>query len=507
MCVDQQGYEFFLSYASVDEPSARALYEGLCQAGKTAFFADETLCGGARWMNEIPKALYASKITVALISPQSNTGFYNNDELATAIDMSRRGHNNHIVVPVLLEGASISQLPLGTAATKCLKKESSGFTSIVRELIRVLEDKKSRTDFASVDHKKNKFVVELLGAFSACKADNIIQMACSEYASLSLPDIWSQVRGVNENDRIEAIIGALFYRANSTQQLTGLVRFVSQALSSKCINTDALRRWLAAKENITNRPIDVAEKAQLNVLRVCIEAYENQFAVKEMWFLNPPMPGLASILSEQLPVLFSQLSELPTVLAPLLKKSYLAMKTFYGHSGQGYNPRNFVMQISVSPEMACYPFEGRSPGSSPILARFKCVAVCPELSSRWPCTMGTAIDNPDAGGNAIAIESPLSQSALVDKMEDFECLFAGSSAWENDGVVAPAVVLAFENHTLSVLCHSSSAKALVESVFRGVSKMGIDVFFDRLRDVRQRSQRLTIFWDDIEYELPSPVSV
>ncbi|HWM26119.1 MAG TPA: toll/interleukin-1 receptor domain-containing protein [Chthoniobacterales bacterium] len=66
-------HEVFVSYSATDRRTARELTELLEQKGLTCFLAEKSIATGARWKEEIRKALIDSRIAVIILTPNSVT--------------------------------------------------------------------------------------------------------------------------------------------------------------------------------------------------------------------------------------------------------------------------------------------------------------------------------------------------------------------------------------------------------------------------------------------------
>ena len=109
---------YFIAYASPDRPVARQLFDALTPH---AFLDVVCVQPGDWWDDIIPQAQQAARITVALISAHTDRAFYLRNELATAIELSRRGE--HRLVPVYLDS---TPAPYGLARVHSLRLSDFG---------------------------------------------------------------------------------------------------------------------------------------------------------------------------------------------------------------------------------------------------------------------------------------------------------------------------------------------------------------------------------------------
>lgn len=110
---DDANYDAFIVSADGDRAFAGRLYDRLVMHGLRVFLDERSLRAGDIWTTSIPAALQRSRHVIALISPASRSAWYQNDEIAVAIQQSRASDNTRKVVPVLLDGLPIDNLPYG----------------------------------------------------------------------------------------------------------------------------------------------------------------------------------------------------------------------------------------------------------------------------------------------------------------------------------------------------------------------------------------------------------
>jgi hypothetical protein len=103
-------WDVFLAHASPDEAVASEL-DRLLGRDLQVYFRPRMARGGEVWSVELPKAQKDSRVTVALLT-EHHTSHYFDDEIRTAIALSRRPENGHRLLPCLLRG-SMDDLPYG----------------------------------------------------------------------------------------------------------------------------------------------------------------------------------------------------------------------------------------------------------------------------------------------------------------------------------------------------------------------------------------------------------
>jgi hypothetical protein len=97
-------WAFFLAHAAGDLEAAERLYE-LLSTQCSVFLDSKCLELGDDWDAQLAEAQNSSAITVVLISPRVPRAYYQREEIAAAIALSRRNERTHRVVPIYLPGA------------------------------------------------------------------------------------------------------------------------------------------------------------------------------------------------------------------------------------------------------------------------------------------------------------------------------------------------------------------------------------------------------------------
>ena len=141
-------FDFFLAYAKKDEKTALKIYEKLILKS-TVFLSKKNLVAGDDWDIVIPEAQKNSKITIVLISNNSNKAFYQREEIAAAIDMAREG--NHRVVPLFIsDPENLANTPYGLKIKQSISMfNESELDSAVQELIALLSSSKPANNLLS----------------------------------------------------------------------------------------------------------------------------------------------------------------------------------------------------------------------------------------------------------------------------------------------------------------------------------------------------------------------
>ena len=125
---------FFIAYAAPDAAVAERLYCSLAMES-TVFLDRRSLRLGDEWDREVAAAQRRAEITVVLVSDHTEEGFYQREEIATAIDMARQG--SHRVIPLWLSGIGPPDaLPYGLRIKQGLAvRDTSDLTEVARKLL------------------------------------------------------------------------------------------------------------------------------------------------------------------------------------------------------------------------------------------------------------------------------------------------------------------------------------------------------------------------------------
>jgi len=131
-------YDFFIAHAGGDTAMAETLYERL-STNSRPFLDARCLLPGDDWDVELARAQRASRITVVLVSAQTDAAFYHREEIATALALSRSDPESHRVVPIVLPGWSDDRMPYGLRVKHRLSLQGSGsIDAVVDQLLDLL---------------------------------------------------------------------------------------------------------------------------------------------------------------------------------------------------------------------------------------------------------------------------------------------------------------------------------------------------------------------------------
>lgn len=119
-------WDFFLSHSGADKAEARILYDALTPPAKV-FLDGVSMIPGDDFDISLPKALKGSLISIILISPNTEQAYYEQEEIAMAIQISRADPDTHRVVPVYIN--AVQSLPPASAPFGLTRKHSLYITN------------------------------------------------------------------------------------------------------------------------------------------------------------------------------------------------------------------------------------------------------------------------------------------------------------------------------------------------------------------------------------------
>jgi hypothetical protein len=94
-------WDFFIAHSGSDKSLAEELYDNLILSSKV-FLDCRCLDLGDNWDVELTNAQHNSLITVVLISHNTDESYYEREEIAAAIALSRDKNRNHRVIPIYI---------------------------------------------------------------------------------------------------------------------------------------------------------------------------------------------------------------------------------------------------------------------------------------------------------------------------------------------------------------------------------------------------------------------
>jgi len=129
-------YDYFIAHAGTDTVEAGRLFDQL--SGKAKVFLDSRcLIPGDDWPTVVEKAQRNSSATLVLISERTDQAFYQGEEIAAAIALSREKDGPHRVIPLYLPGGSPKDdVPFGLRRKHALKiDENTSMEQVATQLL------------------------------------------------------------------------------------------------------------------------------------------------------------------------------------------------------------------------------------------------------------------------------------------------------------------------------------------------------------------------------------
>ena len=139
-----QPIDFFIAHAGSDKVPAENLYSQLVAKKVRVYLDTHDLRPGMLWPLELKRALTLTRITVVLISANSDNSYYQQEEVAIAINLLRSGSKAHHVVPVFLVGSVPQHAPYGLAQMHALFEQRLTMAGVADELMKTLAALPSR---------------------------------------------------------------------------------------------------------------------------------------------------------------------------------------------------------------------------------------------------------------------------------------------------------------------------------------------------------------------------
>jgi TIR domain len=124
-------FDVFVAHASPDKPKAAALADLLRIRFKLTCFLDaDSIRAGAGWPIKLKQALTHSRVIAILVSAHSDDAYFLQEEVQIAIQLLRNAASAVDVVPVLLQGARLEDMPYGTMILNYLSEDVTGLDSV-----------------------------------------------------------------------------------------------------------------------------------------------------------------------------------------------------------------------------------------------------------------------------------------------------------------------------------------------------------------------------------------
>src|SRR5215510_6456302 len=131
-------YDFFIAYATPDRQQARQLSWSLQDESCKVFLDTQGITLGVPWPTQLRDALETSHVILVLVSSHTAEAFYEQEEIARAIELARQHPRSHTVIPILLEKLphGVASLPYGTGILQAKDAtRSGGLERVAAELV------------------------------------------------------------------------------------------------------------------------------------------------------------------------------------------------------------------------------------------------------------------------------------------------------------------------------------------------------------------------------------
>lgn len=127
--------DVFVAFPGHLREEARTLRVHLADAGVSAFVDHSSLAAGDAWGAAIRAAQAGARATVVLLHHDRSDSPWLADEIALAVDLTRRG--DHVVVPVWLDGIpqSAADWPYGLGGFQPIDQAAAGWAGVVAPLL------------------------------------------------------------------------------------------------------------------------------------------------------------------------------------------------------------------------------------------------------------------------------------------------------------------------------------------------------------------------------------
>jgi len=138
-------WDFFIAHAGPDAKLAADLHNALkLQDDVTVFLDARQLAPGEPWQVALKAALSRSRVSVVLISPHTDDAWYQQEEIALAIDLVRDEAIAHTIVPVFLPGVDRRKAPYGLSRVHAIMLGEKSLDAAAAELVATLRGRPLR---------------------------------------------------------------------------------------------------------------------------------------------------------------------------------------------------------------------------------------------------------------------------------------------------------------------------------------------------------------------------
>lgn len=124
--------KIFISYAREDSTIAQRLTAELQQRKHDVFLDQQSIRVGAHWQEDIKRHLKDADVFLALVTTHSDKSYYFNIEVTSAISYVAHSNRDKLILPVVLDQASLNDSDLG--AFQALFGRTEDFDFLVKEI-------------------------------------------------------------------------------------------------------------------------------------------------------------------------------------------------------------------------------------------------------------------------------------------------------------------------------------------------------------------------------------
>lgn len=124
--------KIFISYAREDSQIAQRLTRDLHQRKHDVFLDQQSIRIGAHWQEDIKRHLKDADVFLALVTNHSDKSYYFNIEVTSAISYVAHSNRDKLILPVVLDQASLNDSDLG--AFQALFGREEDFDFLITEI-------------------------------------------------------------------------------------------------------------------------------------------------------------------------------------------------------------------------------------------------------------------------------------------------------------------------------------------------------------------------------------
>lgn len=128
--------KIFISYAREDSQIAQRLNSELHHRKHDVFLDQQSIRIGAHWQEDIKRHLKDADVFLALVTDHSDKSYYFNIEVTSAISYVAHSNRDKLILPVVLDQASLNDSDLG--AFQALFGRTEDFDFLVGEIVNAI---------------------------------------------------------------------------------------------------------------------------------------------------------------------------------------------------------------------------------------------------------------------------------------------------------------------------------------------------------------------------------